>query len=196
VPTKLVCCYPTAPGFIDAAAMLVRRAIAEAEAAGHRRARVLFSAHGLPKRIVTRGDPYEAQVRLTARTVATQLGLADEDWIVCFQSRVGPLEWIGPYTDDEIRRAGRDGVGIVLFPISFVSEHSETLVELDLDYRKVAEQSGVTCYKRVPTVSTDPAFIGTLADLVRAAVDSPQPVRSGSGVRLCAADRYCAYRAA
>ena len=196
VPTRLVCCYPTAPGFIDAAAKLVRGGIAKAEAAGHRHLRVLFSAHGLPRRIVSRGDPYEAQVRLTARTVAAQLELADEDWIVCFQSRVGPLEWIGPYTDDEIRRAGRDRVGIVLFPISFVSEHSETLVELDLDYRRVAEQSGVACYKRVPTVGTDPAFIETLADLVRATVESPQLVRSGSGVRLCAADRCCAYQAA
>jgi ferrochelatase len=196
-PTKLVCCYPTAPGFIAAAARLMRRGIAEAASVGHRRVRVLFSAHGLPKRIVSRGDPYEAQVRLTARTVAMRLGLADEDWIVCFQSRVGPLEWIGPYTDDEIRRAGRAGVGVVLFPVSFVSEHSETLVELDLDYRRLAEQAGVSCYVRVPTVSTDPAFIESLADMVRATVPSPQEVRSESGVRLCAAaERCCAYQAA
>jgi ferrochelatase len=195
-PTKLVCCYPTAPGFVAAAAMLMRRGLAEVASAGHRRVRVLFSAHGLPKRIVGRGDPYEAQVRLTARTVAMQLGLADEDWIVCFQSRVGPLEWIGPYTDDEIRRAGRDGVGVVLFPVSFVSEHSETLVELDLDYRRLAEQAGVSCYVRVPTVSTNPVFIESLADLVSATLESPQHVRSGSGARLCAAaDRCCAYQA-
>jgi ferrochelatase len=197
VPTKLVCCYPTAPGFVAAATTLMRRGIAEAASAGHQRVRVLFSAHGLPKRIVSRGDPYEAQVRLTARTVAMQLGLSDEDWIVCFQSRVGPLEWIGPYTDDEIRRAGRDGVGIVLFPVSFVSEHSETLVELDLDYRRLAEEAGVSCYVRVPTVSTDPAFIDSLADLVRTTLKSPQHIRSGSGARLCAAaDCCCAYQVA
>jgi ferrochelatase len=195
--TKLVCCYPTAPGFVAAAATLVRRGITEAEASGNQRIRVLFSAHGLPKKVIGRGDPYEAQVRLTARAVATQLGLADSDWTVCFQSRVGPLKWIEPYTDDEIRRAGRDGVSIVLFPAAFVSEHSETLVELDIDYRRLAEQSGVSCYVRVPTVSTAPAFIGALADLVRAALGSSESVRSEIGARLCAAgDRCCVNQAA
>src|SRR5262249_12039893 len=82
------------------------------------------------------------------------------------QSRVGPLEWIGPSTDDEIRRAGIDGVPVVVVPISFVSEHSETLVELDLDYREVAERSGVPAYSRVPTVGVEPAFIYGLALLV------------------------------
>jgi ferrochelatase len=196
-PTNVICCYPTAPGFISAAAALVGRGLAEARASSGRGARVLFSAHGLPKKVISRGDPYEAQVRLTARAVATQLGLADDEWTVCFQSRVGPLKWIEPYTDDEIRRAGRDGVSIVLFPVAFVSEHSETLVELDIDYRHLAEQSGVACYVRVPTVSTTPAFIGSLNDLVRAALGAPEPVRSGIGTRLCAAaDRCCINQAA
>jgi ferrochelatase len=196
VPTKLVCCYPTAPGFVSAAAELVRRGIAEARASGGRRIRVLFSAHGLPKKVIARGDPYETQVRLTAQAVVPQLGLGDSDWTVCFQSRVGPLKWIEPYTDDEIRRAGRDGVSIVLFPVAFVSEHSETLVELDMDYRHLAEQSGVSCYVRVPTVGTAPAFIGALGDLVRAALGSSGAVRSGTGARLCAAtDRCCVNQA-
>ncbi|MGH6929972.1 MAG: ferrochelatase [Dongiaceae bacterium] len=196
-PTRLVCCYPTAPGFVSAAAFLVRGGLAEAEADSNRRVRVLFSAHGLPKKVISRGDPYETHVRLTARAVATQLGLAEGDWTVCFQSRVGPLEWIGPYTDDEIRRAGRDGVSIVLFPVAFVSEHSETLVELDIDYRRLAEQSGVSCYVRVPTVSIAPAFIRALADLVRASLGSSEPVRSEVGPRLCpTADRCCLNQAA
>jgi protoporphyrin/coproporphyrin ferrochelatase len=197
VPTRLLCCYPTAPGFISAAAALVRRGVAEAQATSSRPVRVLFSAHGLPKKVISRGDPYETHVRLSARAVATQLGLVDGDWTVCFQSRVGPLEWIGPYTDDEIRRAGRDGVSVVLFPVAFVSEHSETLVELDIDYRRLAERSGVACYVRVPTVSIAPAFIGALADLVRAGLSSSKPVRSEAGPRLCAAtDRCCLNRAA
>jgi ferrochelatase len=194
-PMRLVCCYPTAPGFVSAAASLVRGGLAEADS--NRRVRVLFSAHGLPKKVISRGDPYETHVRSTARAVATQLGLPEDDWTVCFQSRVGPLEWIGPYTDDEIRRAGRDGVSIVLFPVAFVSEHSETLVELDIDYRHLAEQCGVSCYVRVPTVSIAPAFIGALADLVRAGLGSSEPVRSEAGPRLCAAtDRCCLNRAA
>jgi ferrochelatase len=196
-PTKLVCCYPTAPGFVSAAAALVHRGIVEAKASGGRPIRVLFSAHGLPKKVIARGDPYETQVRLTARAVAAQLGLGDADWTVCFQSRVGPLKWIEPYTDDEIRRAGRDGVSVVLFPVAFVSEHSETLVELDMDYRHLAEESGVSCYVRVPTVGTAPEFIAALGDLVRAALGSAEPVRSEAGRRLCAAtDRCCVNHAA
>jgi len=192
VPTKLVCCYPTEPGFIAAAAALVRTGIAECEAKTDHRPRVLFSAHGLPKKIVQRGDPYPSQVGQSARAIAAAAGLADADWNVCFQSRVGPLEWIGPYANEEIRRAGRDGVAVVLFPIAFVSEHSETLVELDIDYRHLAEQSGVPGYVRVPTVGTAPAFIAGLAELVRSAIASLAPVRSQAGRRLCAAaDRCC-----
>jgi protoporphyrin/coproporphyrin ferrochelatase len=196
-PTWLVCCYPTEPGFIAAAAALVRAGIAESETRTGRPPRILFSAHGLPKKIVSRGDPYPAQVESSAHAIAAELGLADADWTVCFQSRVGPLEWIGPYTDAEIRRAGRDGVPVVLFPIAFVSEHSETLVELDIDYRHLAEQSGVPDYVRVPAVGTAPAFIAGLADLVRQAVAAPAAVRSQSGPRLCAAaDRCCVNPAA
>jgi ferrochelatase len=190
-PTKLVCCYPTEPGFIAAAAGLVQAGLAESAAKVERRPRVLFSAHGLPKTIVARGDPYPAQVAQSARAIAAALGLSEADWTVCFQSRVGPLEWIGPDTDEEIRRAGREGLSVVLFPIAFVSEHSETLVELDIDYRHLAEQSGVPGYVRVPTVGATPAFIVGLAELVRATVASPAPVRSQAGRRLCAAGDAC-----
>lgn len=190
-PTKLVCCYPTEPGFVAAAAGLVQAGLAESAAKVERRPRVLFSAHGLPKKIVGRGDPYPVQVAQSAHAIAAALGLSEADWTVCFQSRVGPLEWIGPDTDEEIRRAGRDGVPVVLFPIAFVSEHSETLVELDIDYRHLAEQSGVPGYVRVPTVGTTPAFIAGLAELVRTAVTSPASVRSQAGRRLCAAGDAC-----
>ena len=197
VSTKLVCCYPTDPGFIAAATALVRAGIAESEAKMGRRPRVLFSAHGLPKKIVARGDPYPAQVDSSARAIVAELALADADWTVCYQSRVGPLEWIGPYADAEIRRAGRDGVAVVLFPIAFVSEHSETLVELDIDYRHLAAQAGVPDYVRVPAVGTAPAFFVGLADLVRQAVAAPAAVRSQAGPRCCAAaDRCCVNPAA
>ena len=84
--------------------------------------------------------------------------------MVCYQSRVGPLEWIEPATDAEIRRAGAsDKRALVVCPIAFVSEHSETLVELDIEYRHLAEQNGAPAYVRVPTVATHPAFIGGLA---------------------------------
>ncbi|MBI3702793.1 MAG: ferrochelatase [Rhizobiales bacterium] len=162
-PVHTICCYPAELGFIAALAALTRVALNAAPA----RSRVLFSAHVLPKRVVDGGDPYQWQVEQTAASVVDALGIVGLDWQVCYQSRVGPLEWIGPYTDDEIARAGRERVPLVVVPIAFVSEHSETLVELDITYRKHAAAAGVPYYARVPTVGTRPAFIAGLADLVR-----------------------------
>jgi ferrochelatase len=167
-PTRVVCCYPADPGFVEAIAGLIRPVL---DAAGSHEIlpRLLLTAHGLPKRIVQAGDSYPNQVETTAAAVIAALDQPGLDWTVCYQSRVGPLEWIGPATDDEIRRAGKDGVPVVVAPISFVSEHSETLVELDLDYRDLAAASGVPAYHRVPTVGTEPGFIQSLATLVRRA---------------------------
>ncbi|MBF0335394.1 MAG: ferrochelatase [Alphaproteobacteria bacterium] len=163
-PTEAICCWPTEPGFIGAVARLT----AEALAASPPGARVLFSAHGLPKKVIAAGDPYQWQVERTAEAVVAALGVPGLDWLVCYQSRVGPLEWIGPATDDEIRRAGADKVGLVVVPIAFVSEHSETLVELDIEYAELAHQAGVPSWRRVPAVATAPDFVAGLAGLVRA----------------------------
>jgi len=169
VPTQTVCCYPDEPGFVAASVDLVKQGLAEASA---RPTRVLFSAHGLPEKVIRAGDPYQAQVERTAKAIADQIG--DLDWSVCYQSRVGPLKWIGPSTDAEVRRAGQDGKAIVLYPLAFVSEHSETLVELDIDYRRLAGECGAPAYVRVPTVGTHPLFIAGLADRVRAILSQPQ----------------------
>lgn len=165
-PTRAVRCYPTEAGFIAALARLVGSAL-DGFSNNGRPPRLLLSAHGLPKRIVSAGDPYSGQVEATAKALVVALGRPGLDWLVCYQSRVGPLEWIGPATDAEIRRAGAEGVPLVVAPISFVSEHSETLVELDMDYRQIAEASGVPAYLRVSTVGTQPEFIDSLASLVR-----------------------------
>jgi ferrochelatase len=167
-PCRVVESYATAPGFIAALAGLIAPALDEAVAT-HAKVRLLLSAHGLPLRIVRAGDPYPQQVAQTAAAVIAALARSGLDWTVCFQSRVGPLRWLGPLADDEIRRAGANGAAVVIAPISFVSEHSETLVELDRDYRRVAEQCGVPGYYRVPVVGTDPHFIAALAALVRGA---------------------------
>ena len=182
-PTSTLCCYPRDAGFVAAAAALIRPALVEAESQG--RPRLLFSAHGLPKKIVDRGDPYAWQVEASAAAVAEVLALPDLDWLVCYQSRVGPLEWIGPSTEDEITRAGRDKVPLVLFPIAFVSEHSETLVELDIEYLKLARDSGVPAYHRVPTVGTSEAFVAGLAGLVRQVLSGGRALASRDGARLC-----------
>ncbi len=185
---RAVCCYPAAGGFVAALARLTSPGWEQAKAVG--RPRLLVSAHGLPKRVVERGDPYQDQVEETAAALAASLGLAPDDWRVCYQSRVGPLAWIGPATDDELRRAGAEGRPVVVVTVAFVSEHVETLVELDILYRRVAEAAGVPLYLRVPTVGTAPEFIGALARLVRNALAAPGPLSSSDG-RRCRAGRRC-----
>jgi ferrochelatase len=167
-PTSAICCYPAAPGFVTALADNIRAALAQWPKS-MAPPRLLLSAHGLPKRIVARGDPYQAQIEQTAAALRVTLNRPDLESVICYQSRVGPLEWLGPATDAEIRRAGAEKRGLIVTPIAFVSEHSETLVELDLEYRHVAETSGVPHYLRVATVGTAPSFIANLALLVQQA---------------------------
>ena len=188
--TRAVCCYPRADGVIAAHAALIEPLLTKAAEAG--KPRLLFSAHGLPKRVVARGDPYQWQVEETARRIVARLGRDDLDWTVCYQSKVGPLAWLEPSTVDELTRAGRDRVPVVVVPIAFVSEHSETLVELDVTYREHAEKAGVPAYHRVPALGTHPAFIEALASLVRRALDGEASLGSGEGGRICpAAHRGC-----
>ena len=165
VTSTALCCYATAEGLIEAQSELIAPLLSKA--AAHGPVRLLLSAHGLPERIIKSGDPYAWQVAETAARIVARLAVKELDWKLCYQSRVGRLKWIGPSTDDEIRRAGGDGVALVVAPIAFVSEHSETLVELDIEYRHLAESAGVPAYHRAPAVACHPAFISALADLTR-----------------------------
>jgi len=161
IPIKKICCYPTNDGFIENVAELIGKQIK-----GLKNFRILFSAHGLPEKIIKNGDPYQFQVELTVQKVVEKLGIKGLDFVICYQSRVGPLKWIEPYTEDEIKRAGADKKAIVLVPIAFVSEHSETLVELDIEYKHLATQNSVKKYVRIPTVRAGEEFIKGLAGLV------------------------------
>jgi len=163
-----VCCYPTADGFVEAHAQRILECWKGAGSPGN--VRLLFSAHGLPEKVIKDGDPYQAQIELTAAAVAARLG-PEWDWQVCYQSRVGPLKWIGPSTTDAIAAAAVDGKGVLLTPIAFVSEHVETLVELDHEYAELAEQQGVSPYLRAPALGVNTAFIDTLAEAVTSALD-------------------------
>jgi ferrochelatase len=183
-PVRAVCCYPAAPGFAHALATGIAAALDDWPREVP--VRVLLSAHGLPKRIVARGDPYQWQVEATAAALREALARPGIETVVCYQSRVGPLEWLKPATDDEIRRAGGEGKGVIVAPIAFVSEHSETLVELDMDYRDLAREAGVPRYVRVPTVGTASPFIAELARLVREARGGGAPCPA-DGTRLCPA---------
>jgi ferrochelatase len=167
VPTRAVESYPTEPGFIAALAKRTREALMQAQTKGN--PCVLFSAHGLPQKFVDRGDPYARQVEETVAAVVKALAIPDLYYVVCYQSRIGPLEWLKPYTVDAVASAALAKRPIVVVPVAFVSEHSETLVELDMDYRELAERDGAPAYIRAPTVSTDPDFIAGLARLVREA---------------------------
>jgi ferrochelatase len=182
-PTRLLCCYPDDRGFIGAIAGMLARALDETPA--NEPVRILLSAHGLPERIVAAGDPYRWQVERTVAAMLAALGRPGLDAVLCFQSRVGPLAWIKPATDDEIRRAGAERRPLIVVPIAFVSEHSETLVELDRDYGRLAEASGVPSYRRLPTVGADPLFIAGLASEVRRLAEEGGAVRSNAGVRIC-----------
>lgn len=181
-PTQLICCYPTTPGFVEAQASLVQQAYNQAAKEHKTPPRVLFSAHGLPQKIVdNKKDPYPDQVRTSAAEIVKRLNIKDLDWLVTFQSRVGPLEWVKPYTDKEIERAGNEKTPLVIVPHSFVSEHLETLEELDQQFFELAQEAGVPGYYRVPTVSTHPDFIAQLADLVRTTITNGGKIEPGSG---------------
>lgn len=166
VPTHSVCCYPEDAGFIAASADLIGKAVEGVD----KPYRLLFSAHGLPEQIILAGDPYADQCRNTAEAIVNKLNLSVLYWKLCYQSRIGRLKWIGPSIDETLQAAARDGVGVVIYPSAFVSEHVETLVELDIEYKERAEKLGIPFYIRVPTVSTHPWFIAGLKNLVAAAV--------------------------
>lgn len=187
LPTTTVCCWHSDEDFAAATATLVRdaRDKALAELPAGTGLRVLFSAHGLPESIVKRGDPYQWQVERTVASVVEALGVEGLDHQVCYQSRVTPQKWIGPSTEDALETAAEEKVAVLVCPIAFVSEHSETLVELDVEYREAAHKLGVPAYFRVPTQNSDAAFIDSLAGLVRRARDGGRTLCSFAGARQC-----------
>lgn len=190
IPTAGIGCFPKEPGFIKAHAKLIKPDLLKAINSGP--TRILFTAHGLPKKIVDAGDPYAWQAEETVNAVVDALkkdrGLKGKsfDQIICYQSRVGPLEWIGPSTEDEIKRAGSENLNLVVVPIAFVSEHSETLVELDIECAELAREAGVKNYFRVPALGTDKEFIEGLSNVVKVALDR-DGVSAFEGARLCPA---------
>lgn len=184
-PTARVCCYPRDNGFIVESARLVRAAYDKMRAEGHPAPRVLFSAHGLPENVIKAGDPYQWQCEDSARSIATAAGLNAGDWVVCYQSRVGRLKWIGPSTDEEIRRAGAEKVPLLVYPHAFVNEHVETIVEIGEEYRHLAATCGVPAFTRVDTVGTGASFVNGLAALVRGLTQHTGTFSGAGAMRIC-----------
>ncbi len=198
-PVVSLCCYHDDAAFIAATAAIVQRAYDDAHAAlpDDVGLRILFSAHGLPEVIIRQGDPYQFQVEQTVAAVVAKLGIAGLDSSICYQSRATPQVWIGPSTDAEVERAGHDKTALLVVPIAFVSDHSETLVELDLEYRELAHKVGVPAYFRAPAANSDPAFIAALAGLVRSARAHGPGLCAAAARGICpAANKDCPHRRA
>ena len=161
VKTSTICCYPTEEKFIDAHIDEIYKKIKNLQ-----NYKLIFSAHGLPEKNIKKGDPYQWQVEQSVKQIVNKINLKNLDWILSYQSRVGPLKWIGPSTEDVIVENSRIGKKIALVPIAFVSEHSETLVELDIEYKELADKNGCVEYIRIPALGINNNFVSALSNLV------------------------------
>ena len=161
VKTSTICCYPTEANFIDAHIDEIYKKIKDLK-----NYKLIFSAHGLPEKNIKKGDPYQWQVEQSVNKIVNEMNIKDLDWILSYQSRVGPLKWIGPSTEDVIVENSKIGKKIALVPIAFVSEHSETLVELDIEYKELADKNGCVEYVRIPALGVNVNFISSLSNLV------------------------------
>lgn len=166
--------WHTHPAYINALAAQIAREIERFPDPAPSRVHLLFSAHSVPQSYIENGDPYLRQTEETMHLVSARLGNRSPAHL-CFQSKVGPVRWLEPSTEQRLRELRSEGVEqVLMIPISFVSEHIETLYELDILYRKVADEIGLRAYRRVPAFNCDPAFIAALADLVSEKIDSPR----------------------
>ena len=138
------------------------------------RVQIFFSAHGVPVSYVTEsGDPYQKEIEECTELIMRTLNRPNA-YNLAYQSRVGPVEWLKPYTDEAIEELAEQGVkDLLVVPISFVSEHIETLEEIDIEYRELAESAGIERFHRVPALNTHPVFIADLADMVEEALENP-----------------------
>ena len=161
VKTSTICCYPTDENFIKAHSNEILKKIE-----GLKNFKLIFSAHGLPEKNIKKGDPYQWQVEQSVDKIVKSLNIKDLNWILSYQSRVGPLKWIGPSTEDIIVENSKLGKHIILVPIAFVSEHSETLVELDIEYKELAVKNGCKNYSRVPALGTNEYYIKATSNLI------------------------------
>lgn len=160
------------PAYLQAMADLIANELKQFE--NPNQVHIFFSAHGVPKSYVEEaGDPYQQEIEECTALIMQTLDRPNS-YTLAYQSRVGPVEWLQPYTEDAIKELGAQGVkDLLVVPISFVSEHIETLQEIDIEYREVAEESDIHNFRRVPALNTHPLFIQAMADLVVEALKSP-----------------------
>ena len=152
------------PGYISAIADRIRQACSKLEQP--EQATILFSAHSLPQSFIDNGDPYLEQVMKTVEMVMAQIPSIPHH--IGFQSKAGPVAWLEPSTEHQLKTLGEAGcTNLVVVPISFVSDHIETLHEIDIEYRELAHLSGIRSFVRTESLNDHPDFIACLADLVQ-----------------------------
>ena len=168
---KIVPSWYKNPGYLKSMADLIAQELDKFERPDE--VRVFFSAHGVPVSYVEEaGDPYKQQIEECTHLIMQSLGRSNS-YTLAYQSKVGPVEWLQPYTDDALEELAEQGVkDLVVVPISFVSEHIETLQEIDIEYREVAESAGIENFHRVPALNVHPGFVDSLADIVVNALNS------------------------
>tara|TARA_Y100001968_G_scaffold304806_1_gene320145 strand:- start:626 stop:1777 length:1152 start_codon:yes stop_codon:yes gene_type:complete len=177
LPIRCIRSWFDQSGYLDSMAELIEKQILECDSP--QQAHVCFTAHGVPKSYVEdAGDPYKDEIEncslLIIDKLENSLGYTNP-YTLSYQSRVGPEEWLKPYTEDVFEKLGEAGTKeLVVVPISFVSEHIETLQEIDMEYRELAEKYGIEKFLRVPALNTDPIFIKGLADLVADCLEGPE----------------------
>jgi len=166
LPLEEVHSWHDHPVYLDASAAALRETLAGLPPAEREKALVVFSAHGLPMSQVRKGDPYPEHVEASAKGTAARAGVGD--WRVTYQSRVGPVKWLGPDTNEFLAEHAK-GRAIVIVPIAFVSEHLETLYDMDIVAKEAALKAGAIAFHRVPALGARPDFIAALAAIVRQA---------------------------
>ncbi|CAN1209590.1 ferrochelatase [Tumidithrix helvetica PCC 7403] len=181
-------------GYLQAMASLIEKKLDSVKNPSE--AHIFFSAHGVPVSYIEEaGDPYQKEIESCAALIMGKLNRSNA-YTLAYQSRVGPVEWLQPYTDVAIEELAHQGIKeLVVVPISFVSEHIETLEEIDMEYREIAEKAGVETFARVPAPDTDPTFIKALANIVMQALrDRPilftDTIRTQNNVKLYPQERW------
>jgi ferrochelatase len=166
IPTQFVCCYPNHPKLLEAFVENINKSLARFSDISQTDIDLVFSAHGVPIRYIQKGDPYQLHIEETVRRVV-ELGNWKSPHTLCFQSKVGPMQWLKPSLIETVERLAREGrKHLLIIPIAFVTDHIETLHEINIDVRQHAMTRGVQQFELMPALNDHPKFIECLADLV------------------------------
>jgi ferrochelatase len=172
VPTRFVCCYPSQPLFIEALVENINSAFVRFHKIVSTDIDLIFSAHGVPLSYIKRGDPYQLQMEETVRCIVER-GKWNSPYTLCYQSKVGPMKWLKPSLIETVEHlAGKDRKHLLVIPVAFVTDHIETLHEINIDVRRHAMAHGAQQFELTPALNDHPKFIQCLAELVQAQLTS------------------------